>query len=68
MPLYEYACTACGHRLEILQRLGETEAGLKCPACNGERLEKQFSTFAASSDGKAASTAPAGCGGGSGFT
>ena len=68
MPLYEYTCTDCGHRLEILQRLGETGAGLKCPACNAERLEKQLSTFAANSDGKAASSGASGCGGGSGFT
>jgi len=66
MPLYEYACTDCGHRFEILQRLGEDAAQLECPLCEAENLEKQFSTFASTSDGK---SAPAGsCGGGSGFT
>ncbi len=70
MPLYEYTCTACGHRFEILQRLGDDAAGLTCPRCEAENLEKQFSTFASSSNGKSASSSvPAGaCGGGSGFT
>ena len=68
MPLYEYACTDCGHRFEILQRLGEDAAGLKCPRCEAENLEKQFSTFASSSDGKSASVPAGACGGGSGFT
>ncbi|MFQ5527848.1 MAG: zinc ribbon domain-containing protein [Thermoanaerobaculia bacterium] len=68
MPLYEYACTDCGHRFEILQRIGQTADGLKCPECDAERLEKQFSTFASSSDGKATALRAAGCGGGSGFT
>ncbi len=68
MPLYEYACADCGHRFEILQRIGETADGLTCPECDAERLEKQFSTFASSSDGKSAPAPGGGCGAGSGFT
>ncbi len=34
MPLYEYACAACGHRFEIRQ--GIREASLTtCPECGG---------------------------------
>jgi putative FmdB family regulatory protein len=47
MPLYEYRCRDCGHRFEILQRLGEGAAGLACPRCRAAVLDKQFSTFAA---------------------
>jgi putative FmdB family regulatory protein len=47
MPLYEYSCRDCGHRFEILQRLGEGADGLACPSCSAAALEKQFSTFAA---------------------
>jgi len=70
MPLYEYACTECGHKFEVLQRLGEGAEGLTCPNCEAETVEKQFSTFASSSDGKSASTSAGSCGGGggSGFT
>ncbi len=68
MPLYEYACTDCEHRFEILQRIGEDAEGLTCPKCESDRLEKQFSTFASSSDGKSVSAPAGACGGGAGFT
>lgn len=68
MPLYEYACSDCSHRFEILQRIGEDADGLECPECESAELEKQFSTFASSSDGASASVPATGCGAGSGFT
>ena len=69
MPLYEYTCSDCGHRFEVLQRIGENADGLECPECGAERVEKEFSTFASSSSGSSTSAAPAaGCGAGSGFT
>ena len=68
MPLYEYACAECGHRFEILQRIGENADGLKCPECDAAGLEKQFSTFASGSDARTASAPASGCGAGSGFT
>lgn len=41
MPTYEYACTACGERLEAVQSF--TDASLTtCPACSGA-LRKIFS-------------------------
>jgi putative FmdB family regulatory protein len=70
MPLYEYRCPECGHRFEILQRMGETAEGLACPRCGAGKVEKQFSTFAAASTGgrgEAASCGTPGCGS-SGFT
>lgn len=68
MPIYEYSCAQCGHRFEILQRLGEGADGLTCPKCDASSVEKQFSTFASSSDGKTASAPAGACGAGSGFT
>jgi putative FmdB family regulatory protein len=35
MPVYEYVCRACGHRLEELQRAGAGPPGA-CPECGGE--------------------------------
>ncbi len=64
MPLYEYRCAECGHRFEVLQRMGEGNDGLACPRCGARRPAKQLSTFAA---GAAGSAAPGvGCGGGGG--
>ena len=60
MPLYEYRCDGCGHRFEVLQRLGEGAEGLGCPECGAEQLEKQLSTFAASASKMEAHPAPGG--------
>lgn len=69
MPLYEYRCPQCGHRFEILQRMGEGAEGLACPRCGAGKVEKQFSTFASSTGGGAsASPGGGGCGPGGGFT
>jgi putative FmdB family regulatory protein len=45
MPLFEYACRACGHRFEFLTRANQTP---NCPACASAELEKQLSVFAVS--------------------
>jgi putative FmdB family regulatory protein len=35
MPLYEYQCTNCNERIEILQRMSDPPFDL-CPKCGGE--------------------------------
>ncbi|TMG88768.1 MAG: zinc ribbon domain-containing protein, partial [Betaproteobacteria bacterium] len=42
MPIYEYRCTDCGHRLEALRRLADQPL-LVCPACGKESLTKLMS-------------------------
>jgi putative FmdB family regulatory protein len=34
LPTYEYACTACGHRLEAVQKFTD-DALTDCPECGG---------------------------------
>lgn len=51
MPIYEYICEGCGAKFEALRPLNDTGESLACPECGGSRLEKVFSTFAASSSG-----------------
>jgi putative FmdB family regulatory protein len=42
MPIYEYRCAACGHKLEALQKF--TEAPLSdCPVCGKSSLSKLVS-------------------------
>ena len=48
MPLYEYECRGCGHRFEILV-FGKVRP--VCPNCQGENVEKVFSTFATTGGG-----------------
>jgi len=55
MPIYEYRCEHCGYQFEILQRLGESGADVKCPACDNDKVKKAFSAFATSGEGRAVS-------------
>ena len=48
MPIFEYSCRACGHQFEFL-KLPSRPAAAKCPACQGEDLERLLSGFAMSS-------------------
>lgn len=42
MPIYEYECGSCGHRLEAIQKMNEPV--LKdCPACGKSTLKKLIS-------------------------
>lgn len=41
MPVYEYACTECGHQLEVRQSFTD-DALTTCPQCSG-RLRKLLS-------------------------
>jgi putative FmdB family regulatory protein len=47
MPIFEYSCRACGHQFEFL-KLPATPDTARCPACQGEDLERLLSGFAMS--------------------
>ncbi|RUR38429.1 FmdB family zinc ribbon protein [Vreelandella populi] len=42
MPIYEYECKACGHRMEKLQKIS-ADPLKECPACNQNDLERLVS-------------------------
>ena len=42
MPIYEYQCGACGHKLEVMQRVSD-EPMKDCPSCNASALQKLIS-------------------------
>lgn len=42
MPIYEYECQACGHHLEVTQRISEPKLR-DCPACKKPELERLIS-------------------------
>lgn len=63
MPIYEYRCSECEHRFEMLQRIGQGAEGLVCPSCGGTSLDKQFSTFAAATGTGDTQLWTEGCGG-----
>lgn len=43
MPLYEFICAACQHKVELLVSADERP---KCPDCGKEKLERQLSLIA----------------------
>jgi putative FmdB family regulatory protein len=47
MPIYEYACQACGIRFEQLILRSDTP---ECPSCQSRNLERLISLFAVDSD------------------
>ena len=42
MPIYEYRCGDCGHKLEALQKLSDSPL-TECPVCGKARLSKLVS-------------------------
>ena len=42
MPIYEYECTACGHKLEAIQKMSD-EPLKDCPDCSKTTLKKLIS-------------------------
>jgi len=42
MPIYEYACNDCGHRLEAMQKMRDAPLS-DCPVCHQPALRKLMS-------------------------
>lgn len=42
MPIYEYACSACGHDWELIQRVDSPAPG-SCPDCSSDEVGKRVS-------------------------
>src|SRR5262245_27985988 len=45
MPIYEYACEACGHRFEEWQKMSDPPVRV-CPKCKKRKVEKLISATA----------------------
>lgn len=43
MPMYEYQCAACGHRLEAIQKFSDKPLKA-CPKCKKAKLERLLSS------------------------
>ncbi len=42
MPIYEYECNACGHKLEAFQKMSEAPI-TECPVCHQSTMQKLVS-------------------------
>lgn len=45
MPIYEYECGSCGHRLEAIQKISDDPLK-ECPNCHKPELKKLISAAA----------------------
>jgi len=68
MPIYEYRCKDCGNRFSRLQKIGASADGVKCPKCEGEKVERLLSSFASTSGGDSPAASPSAHTCGSGFS
>ena len=49
MPIFEYRCQSCDSKFEKLVRRADDH--VECPTCGPSKLEVQYSTFAAQTNG-----------------
>ena len=54
MPIYEYRCQNCGKIFEKFRKMSDSDAGVQCPYCLAEEVERLLSAFATSGCGSSA--------------
>jgi len=59
MPIYEYVCSHCDCKFELLRPLSQVDEEASCPHCHN-RAKRIFSIFAAFSKGDGGQTNPIG--------
>ncbi|MES2547294.1 MAG: zinc ribbon domain-containing protein [Pseudomonadota bacterium] len=42
MPIYDFQCTSCGHKLELLRKISDAST-TTCPNCKQETFNKMLS-------------------------
>lgn len=47
MPMYEYQCSKCDHEFEEFARSMDEKKNPRCPACQGDKVQRKLSVFAA---------------------
>jgi putative FmdB family regulatory protein len=62
MPIYEYACDACGRSFEELIIRRSDEADVACPDCRGRKVSRLLSRTAATPSGGGGSGGGRSCG------
>ena len=62
MPIYEYCCSKCNNKFELLRTLSQSDEDTSCPQCQNvaRRIFSRFASF--SKDNNGASVPVAGTG------
>ncbi len=55
MPIYEYVCSDCGLKFELLRSFSEADKETSCPSCkkNAERIISACASFSKNESGEA---------------
>ncbi len=48
MPIYEYKCSECNTKFDVLHKSTTIQEDVHCPACNSTENKKLFSSFSSS--------------------
>jgi putative FmdB family regulatory protein len=51
MALYEYKCSDCEERFELMRSISAADEPAKCPECGGTESQRLISTFASITPG-----------------
>lgn len=67
MPIYEYQCSICGSRFEIIRSISQADFPAECLQCHGSQTSRVLTTCYARSTGETTSNrSGGGCSGCSG--
>ena len=61
MPVYEYYCSACHTKFDILRPMSQADAPIKCEHCESKKTARVLSVVFAHSGGSLAESAGGGC-------
>ena len=65
MPVYEYICSKCDTRFDLLRSMSHADSPTCCPMCQAEgakRALSRFASFSKQSDGSMGGSSGSGCG------
>lgn len=52
MPIFEYRCSECNTKYEVLHKSSQSNEEVTCPNCNSADKKKLLSTFSPSMNGR----------------
>lgn len=52
MPVFEYKCSECETKFEILHKSTTVKEMIVCPVCNSSKNKKLFSSFSSTTKGE----------------
>ena len=63
MPIYEYVCTGCESKFELLRPVDRRDDAAMCPTCrkSGRRILSVFASFTTDSEGVPVPVGGGGC-------